>query len=200
MDILLDLRNNIAFGLLGVVTAILVILGLLALSNPVLFKLGLRNIPRRPAQSILIVVGLTLSTVIIVASFSTGDTLDYSVRRQAVAAYGQIDEIIAPPLISLFTSISQGDPESAEAVQAQEELDNLFEGGLTSVPAVFEGGVARMMALNDYSRRVPPPPSPRTAWPARSSSQRLFATPPPARVSRLASFSQSMTTTTRPSA
>jgi putative ABC transport system permease protein len=141
MDILIDFRNNIAFGLLGVVTAILVVLGLLALTNPVLFKLGLRNIPRRPAQSILIVVGLTLSTVIIVASFSTGDTLDYSVRRQAVAAYGQIDEIIAPPLISLFTSISQGDPESAEAVQAQEELDNLFEGGLTSVLAVLEGGL-----------------------------------------------------------
>ena len=30
----------------------------LAIRHPILFKLGLRNIPRRPAQSFLIVIGL----------------------------------------------------------------------------------------------------------------------------------------------
>ena len=34
----------------------------LAIRHPILFKLGLRNIPRRPAQSLLIVIGLMLST------------------------------------------------------------------------------------------------------------------------------------------
>jgi putative ABC transport system permease protein len=76
------LYNQVAFVLLGVVTAIILLMLVLAWRNPVMLKMGLRNIPRRPAQSILIVIGLTLSTVIIVASFTTGDTLNYSVQRQ----------------------------------------------------------------------------------------------------------------------
>ena len=86
MQIIETTFNNIAFGLLGVVTFIILVLLVLAWRNPVLFKIGLRNIPRRPGQSALIVIGLTLSTIIIVASFTTGDTLNYSVRRQAGAA------------------------------------------------------------------------------------------------------------------
>ncbi|MGL4650977.1 MAG: hypothetical protein ACRC1H_16330, partial [Caldilineaceae bacterium] len=133
-----SIYNNIAWGLVGMVTAIVVVLLLLAWRNPVLFKLGLRNIPRRPAQSILIVIGLTLSTVIIVASFATGDTLNFSVRQQAVAAYGEIDEIIAPPLLSMFTTMGAGGEASAETEQ---QLANLTEGGLTSVLALLDGGL-----------------------------------------------------------
>ena len=59
----------------GVAVSILVVQ---SLRRPVLAKIGLRNIPRRPTQSALIVIGLTLSTVIIVSSLSIGDTLDYS--------------------------------------------------------------------------------------------------------------------------
>ncbi|MCB0243880.1 MAG: hypothetical protein KDI12_10740, partial [Anaerolineae bacterium] len=61
-----------------------------ALRNPVLIKLGLRNIPRRPAQSLLIILGLTLSTVIFISSLSLGDTLNYSVQRNAIDAYGAV--------------------------------------------------------------------------------------------------------------
>ena len=50
--------------------ALLVLLSLCLLSvawvawrRPVLFKLGIRNIPRRRAQSILIVVGVALDTM-----------------------------------------------------------------------------------------------------------------------------------------
>ncbi|MEZ4583984.1 MAG: hypothetical protein R3A10_20505 [Caldilineaceae bacterium] len=101
----------------------------------------LRNIPRRPTQSILIVLGLTLSTVIIVSSLAVGDTLSYSIRRQAVDAYGATDEILAPPLISLFASLASGDGSSQETSEAQAELERLTEGGLTSVLAVLEGGL-----------------------------------------------------------
>ena len=47
-----------------------------------MFKLGVRNIPRRRAQTTLIVLGLMLSTVIISAAFTTGDTVDRSVTCQ----------------------------------------------------------------------------------------------------------------------
>ena len=144
MQAITSIGNNIAFALLGMVSVVVIILLLLAWRNPVLFRMGLRNIPRRPGQSALIVVGLTLSTIIIVASFATGDTLNYSVQRQAVAAYGTIDEILAPPLISLLASMGnnpgQADPTAAQS-EATTELEGLFAGGLTSVLTVLQGGL-----------------------------------------------------------
>jgi putative ABC transport system permease protein len=54
--------------MLGTLVGFLVILfgvGTLAVFNRIVLKIGLRNIPRRPAQTTLIVVGLMLSTLII---------------------------------------------------------------------------------------------------------------------------------------
>lgn len=147
--------TSIMIGLLVCVGLILLYLGFVSLRNPVLVKVGLRNIPRRPAQSILIVIGLTLSTIIIVSAFSIGDTLNHSVRSHTIKAYGKIDQILAPPLLSLFTSLSAGgdfgpattstddDPDvqdSAANAQAA-ELERLMEGGLTTVLAFLEGGL-----------------------------------------------------------
>lgn len=154
MNLLNNLGVNTAIALTAVVVLILLYLLLLWLRNPVLVKLGVRNIPRRPTQSILIVIGLALSTIIIVSALSTGDTLTYSLRRQAVAAYGEVDEILAPPLLSLFVSLSDnqsfGDPPAtdpdaaatdATLSESQQALENLTTGGLTSVLTVLEGGL-----------------------------------------------------------
>jgi putative ABC transport system permease protein len=75
---------------------ILVIVGLVLLAwrQPVFFKLGLRPIPRRRAQSMLIVLGLMLATLIITAAFVTGDTLSGSIRTVAIEGMGEIDEVI----------------------------------------------------------------------------------------------------------
>ncbi len=153
MNLLTNLGTNTAIALTATVVAILLYLALLWLRNPVLIKLGIRNIPRRPTQSVLIVIGLALSTIIIVSALSTGDTLTYSLRRQAVAAYGEVDEILAPPLLSLFVSFAgegideettttadgttTGQPVSA----SQQTLENLTSGGLTSVLTILEGGL-----------------------------------------------------------
>jgi putative ABC transport system permease protein len=48
-------------------------------SNRVMFRMGLRNVARRRAQTGLMVLGLMLATLIITAAFTTGDSLDYSV-------------------------------------------------------------------------------------------------------------------------
>ena len=136
--------TNTMIGLLIAVGLILLYLVLLATRNPVLVKIGLRNIPRRPSQSILIVIGLTLSTVIILSSLATGDTLTYSVRSSAVQAYGRIDEIIAPPLISLMATLGEDGQNFDEAAAENEQvadLARLTEGGLTSLLAVLEGGL-----------------------------------------------------------
>jgi putative ABC transport system permease protein len=66
----------------------------IALRHRVVFRLGVRNIPRRPAQTILIIVGLMLSTLIIAAAFTTGDTLNNSIRSEVYDTLGQVDQIV----------------------------------------------------------------------------------------------------------
>ncbi len=86
--------DSIMFVLLGVFLLVTAVVAILAVRNRLLFKLALRNIPRRRAQTILIVVGLMLSTVIITSAFGTGDTISYSVRASALAGLGNVDEAI----------------------------------------------------------------------------------------------------------
>ncbi len=70
------------------------ILAFFALRNRLLLKLALRNIPRRRAQTVLIVVGLMLSTIIITSALGTGDTMAYSLRTGLTGSIGRIDEIV----------------------------------------------------------------------------------------------------------
>ena len=132
--------TTIAF-LVGAVTAILLYLLWLWLRNPVLMKLGLRNLARRRAQSVLIVIGLTLSTVIIISALGTGDTLRYSVQRQAVSAYGRVDEIIAPPLLSMIASLANPNVDQTQADAVEEAANGLLSGGIDSVLALAQGGL-----------------------------------------------------------
>ena len=52
-----------------------------------MFRMGVRNIPRRGLQSGLVIVGLMLATLITTAAFTTGDTVDHSISR---AGYEQL--------------------------------------------------------------------------------------------------------------
>jgi len=62
--------------------------------NRVMLKLGLRNIRRRKSQTALIISGIMISTLIMAAAFGTGDSITYSIRKNAIDALGTIDEII----------------------------------------------------------------------------------------------------------
>ncbi|HEY7031443.1 MAG TPA: FtsX-like permease family protein [Thermomicrobiales bacterium] len=77
--------------------------------RPVIFKLGVRNIPRRKAQTVLIVVGLMLSTMIIAAALGVGDTVDYSITDEVYSQLGHVDEeVVASQNVEAQTS-SSGD-------------------------------------------------------------------------------------------
>lgn len=80
--------------LLAMLLAALGAVALVAARNRVLFSIGIRNIPRRRAQSVLIVLGLMLSTVIISAAFATGDTVEYSITNDAYDKLGRVDELV----------------------------------------------------------------------------------------------------------
>ncbi len=133
--------SGVIIFLVGSVTAILLYLLFIAWRNPVLAKLGLRSMTRRPTQTALIIIGLTLSTIIVISSLGTGDTLRYSVQRQSVAAYGRVDEIIAPPLISMLANLGNPNADNAQARAAEETLQGVMNGGLDSVLALAQSGL-----------------------------------------------------------
>lgn len=105
--------SAIAGTLCAILAVVILSLALPALRRPVFFKLGLRPIPRRRAQSALIVLGLMLATLIITAAFVTGDTLSYSIRSVAIEGMGEIDEVI---------QASSGNPASSYFKIARYEL------------------------------------------------------------------------------
>jgi ABC-type lipoprotein release transport system permease subunit len=143
MDFLPDWLNTFTLVLMGAVAVVLLFVLFISLRNPIIGKMGVRNIPRRPAQTVLIVSGLTLSTVIIISALSIGDTLDYSVQRHAVDAYGEIDQIIAPPLITLLASLGGSDEEvtteELNAAAAEAGLDLSGTGFDTLLSLLTEG-------------------------------------------------------------
>lgn len=80
--------------LLALTGSALGVVAILAWRNPVMVKLGLRNIPRRPGQTALIIVGIMLSSIIMATAFGIGDTINHSIRTEAVESLGPIDEIV----------------------------------------------------------------------------------------------------------
>ena len=84
----------IMVGLLVLLSCCLLSVAWVAWRRPVLFKLGIRNIPRRRAQSTLIVVGLMLSTLIMSTALGVGDTVNHSATAAVYGVYGHVDEIV----------------------------------------------------------------------------------------------------------
>lgn len=131
--------------IMWVLVAILA-LGLLSIAyiwlrNPIMFKIGVRNIPRRRAQTTLIVIGLMLSTVIISAAFATGDTVDRSITNEAYSHLGSVDHIV---------QIQE---------QGASSFDEEFDDGVSrtrsfAAPEV-EGVVSRIAALDTVDHVVP---------------------------------------------
>ena len=103
MEKLFGVEMNVLAGFLfGGTVVVLLLIFLLALLNKVLLKLALRNIPRRKAQSILIVVGLMLSTTIIMSALAIGDSVSSSIRSAVLDAVGETDVRLVSPVGSRF--------------------------------------------------------------------------------------------------
>lgn len=83
--------DRLMWALLAVfgVGALLIVVS--ALRNRVSFRMAARNLPRRRAQTTLVVLGLMLATMLFSASFTTGDTLTNSLRIQSLENLGQVD-------------------------------------------------------------------------------------------------------------
>ena len=137
--------NTVALGLASALLLLLAGVLLIALRRPILARIGVRNIPRRPLQSLLIMVGLTMSTTIFIASMSLGDTLNHSLRRHIIEAYGQIDQVVSPPqLQALLNFLGNGsEPTSGEGSDSELEdfLVGLATGDLNTLIQLFDEGL-----------------------------------------------------------
>ena len=85
---------TLTYSLSGIFLVAMLATAALALRRPVVFKMAVRNIPRRKAQTSLIVLGLMLATLLFSASFATGDTLAHSIRVLTLEYVGPVDEVI----------------------------------------------------------------------------------------------------------
>ncbi len=83
--------TNIMWVLLALFAVSMAGIAAIYISNRTMFRMGLRNIPRRGTQTALVVVGLMLSTLIITAAFTTGDSLDYSFTKSSFDSLQRTD-------------------------------------------------------------------------------------------------------------
>jgi len=159
MNILSTIATSLATALAIALGLILLGVALIGLRKPIIAKLGLRNIPRRPAQSVLIVVGLTLSTLIIVSALSLGDTLNRSVQRHAVNAYGMIDQVVSPAFLGDLMALADNGTVDGNSEEAQ-LINDLAAGDLATVLSLLENGLpgidqARYNTLRDELANEP---------------------------------------------
>jgi putative ABC transport system permease protein len=84
----------LAAGLLAAVGLLLLGIGTACLHNRLLLVMGLRNMLRRPSQVSLLLLGLIVSTILIVASFGLNDSLTYSAQQQVIQETGLFDETV----------------------------------------------------------------------------------------------------------
>jgi putative ABC transport system permease protein len=141
------------------------------LTNRAMFRIGLRNVRRRRTQTVLIVVGLMLATLIISSAFVTGDSLSSSITNvtyanlqrtdialhhfhsasagatASLAQQGYVDQAIVPALQAHF----QGDRDIAGFTPALHETLPVLDTrtNLSEPAANFVGDDPA--TLNQYS-------------------------------------------------
>ena len=118
--------NQLMVALLVIFVIGVFVMAMVAIRNPVIFKLGVRNAPRRRAQTALIVLGLMLATLLFSASFTIGDTLNNSIRSEALKQIGMVD---------IMVQAETPDPSGQPAYFDEAYFDTVHEG-LMGVPEV----------------------------------------------------------------
>ncbi|MDP6665955.1 MAG: ABC transporter permease, partial [Dehalococcoidia bacterium] len=124
----MEMSNLATILAVGTIFVLLIVL-FLALRNRVLLKLSLRNIPRRKAQSVLIVVGLMLSTTIIMAALAIGDSVSSSIRTIVLDTIGETDVRLTSPVAARFGDEFIGQ-DLVDRVRAELDGDSRVDGVL----------------------------------------------------------------------
>ncbi len=88
----------LAIILLAVTGGMLFILVGLGINNPLFFRMGLRNMVRRPSQVAVLLCGLSLSAAVITATFGLSDSFTASAITYRLGKMGRVNESVSGPL------------------------------------------------------------------------------------------------------
>ena len=156
MEELFGLSLNIwVAGLLAIFLPSLAVIVVLAMRDRIMVKLGLRNIPRRPGMTVLIIVGVMLSTVIMSAALGTGDTISFSIRHETLKALGPIDELMVSARAGSGDSFGASSYISLDRFrEIQNETADLPLDGLTAQLAESAPTVSVATSLSEGRMRV----------------------------------------------
>ena len=130
---------NLTLPLLALVAVALLAAGMVALRRPFLRRLALRQVGRRRGEALLVIAGSALGTAIIVGSLIVGDTLGFSVKRDADRQLGPIDEIVSSQTsaqgaqAARLVAVLRGDP----------DIDGMLTVRLDQAAAAHGDGAAR---------------------------------------------------------
>lgn len=122
--------------LVAILAAACALLFFLVVRGPVLRRLALRQIRRRPTESALVVLGSLLGTALIMASLFVGDSLDRSVRQSAYDVLGPVDEYVRTSSIELGDEVAQ----RLEPLRDDPRVDGLLTVRGEFAAAVLESG------------------------------------------------------------
>ncbi len=143
--------NNIMIVMLVLLVLSLTAVIWVAIRRTVIFRMGMRNIPRRKAQSGLIVAGLMLATLISAAALTVGDTLNHSVGGEVYDTFAEADQMVVASTaddeeVNILSALTSTVPGSAvDEVRAHtEDLEVDAVGGLlvSFAPAINIGDSA----------------------------------------------------------
>ncbi len=115
-----------------------------SLRNRVMFKLAARNVPRRPAQTALILLGLMLAAMLFSASFTIGDTVSYSIRDMAADQLGQIDVMVQGEAVD--ASGSQGYFDQKRAAELSQAIGD--DPNVEGIAPAINAGVPVISSTN----------------------------------------------------
>ncbi len=126
----------IVVAIAGVAAAVI---GFIFFKRPILVRMGLRNIPRRRAQTVLVTMGLTLATIIVTIAFSTGDSLAVSVRNLALDSLERIDHFITEEETDESSEAGSGIPNQVlldlqTHFESDDRIDAIFGSRFDLVP------------------------------------------------------------------
>ena len=110
------------------------------LRNRVMFKIAVRNLPRRPVQTSLIVLGLMLAAMLFSASFAMGDTITHSIRTLATEGLGEVDILVQSELLEAGdrpTDFNENQlQEVSRILENVSEVEGIAPAILENVPVV----------------------------------------------------------------
>jgi ABC-type lipoprotein release transport system permease subunit len=114
--------TNVALAMAAAATTVLLVIAALGARTPLLWRMGRREIVRRPGRTATMLVGLTLSTVFITAAFGLQDSFRASAVAYRLAQVGQVDETVTGTFTSGQVSDAAAHFDRSRDVRAVTEL------------------------------------------------------------------------------